>query len=204
MRAFLRAASIALAVLTGFAGVASAQQKFAYIRSAVLLDQAPGRAEAEAQFERDAKPLQEQIKRMNDSLNAMVAAFEKSQASLNAATREARGKEIQAKGAEFQRRIADLQTKGQQRQTELVTPIYDRVKTAIEEVRAEGGYSFILNYDQPSVIVAADKNLDVTDRVIMRLRAGVAVASPAISRPAAGAPAAVPTGVTRPPTPPLD
>ena len=45
-------------------------------------------------------------------------------------------------------------------------PILDRVKGAIEDVRVEGGYSFILNADEGSAIVAMDKNLDLTDRVL--------------------------------------
>src|SRR5215218_1460017 len=105
MRVILRAASAALLFLVLAAGSAAAQgQKFAYIRSSVLLDQAPGRAEAEAQFDKETGAFRDQIKRMSASLNAMVAEFERTQASLSAATRETRGKAIQAKEAEYQRR----------------------------------------------------------------------------------------------------
>ena len=80
-------------------------------------------------------------------------------------------------------------------------PILDRVKQAIEDLRIEGGYSFVLNVDQGSSIVAMDKNLDITDRVLAKLRGSTQAAAP---RPATGAPAATPSGVTRPQTPPLD
>jgi len=100
MRSLFRAAPVALALVAALSGRASAQgQKIAYIQSSILLDQAPGRAEAEAQFVKETDVYKEQIKRMSDSLNAMVAAFEKKQASLTAAQREAQGKEIQAKEA---------------------------------------------------------------------------------------------------------
>ena len=199
MRLFFRAAPFALAILALAGDRASAQtsQKAAYIRSSVLLEQAPGRAEAEAQFDKETGSYRGQIKRMSDSLNAMVAAFEKSQAALSATTREARGKEIQAREAEYQRRTRELEQKAQQRQSELVQPILDRVKASIEDVRVEGGYSFIFNMDQGSPILAADKNLDLTDRVLMKLRSMTSTARPA-------APAASPAGVTRPTTPPLD
>jgi outer membrane protein len=204
MRVFLRAASAALLLVILAAGGASAQsgQKFAYIRSSVLLDQAPGRAEAEAQFDKETGAYGDQIKRMSDSLNAMVADFEKSQASLTAATRDTRGKAIQAKQAEYERRTRDLQQKAQARQTELVQPILDRVKQAIEELRVEGGYSFVFNADQGSSIVAMDKNLDITDRVLAKLRSSTGTA--AAPKPATGAPTAAPSGVTRPQTPPQD
>ena len=201
MRVFLRAAFAAL-VLVAAAGSAAAQsgQKFAYIRSSVLLDQAPGRVEAEAQFDKETGTYREQIKRMSDSLNALVADFEKTQVSLSAAARDTRGKGIQAKEAEYQRRTRELEQKAQQRQGELVQPILDRVKQAIEDLRIEGGYSFVFNADQGSSIVAMDKNLDITDRVLAKLRTGMASAP----RPATGAPTAAPSGVTRPQTPPLD
>jgi outer membrane protein len=203
MRVFLRAASAALLLTIVAAAGASAQtgQKFAYIRSSVLLDQAPGRAEAEAQFDKETGAYGDQIKRMSDSLNAMVADFDKTQASLSATARETRGKAIQAKQAEYERRTRELQQKAQSRQAELVQPILDRVKQAIEELRVEGGYSFVFNADQGSSIVAMDKNLDITDRVLAKLRSSTASTAP---KPATGAPTAAPSGVTRPQTPPQD
>jgi outer membrane protein len=202
MRSLFRAAPVALALVAALSGRASAQgQKIAYIQSSILLDQAPGRAEAEAQFVKETDVYKEQIKRMSDSLNAMVAAFEKKQASLTAAQREAQGKEIQAKEASYQTRTRELEQKANQRQSELVQPILDRIKLAIEDIRVEGGYSFILNADQGSPIVALDKNLNVTDRVLSKLRSGGATA---VKPPQTGAPTAAPAGVTRPVTPPQD
>jgi outer membrane protein len=203
MRALLRAVPIALLLVVTAGGAASAQggQKFAYIRSSVLLDQAPGRAEAEAQFDKETAGYREQIKRMSDSLDAMGASFEKVQASLTPAAREARGKEFQTRQAEYQRRTRELEQRAQARQGELVQPILDRVKGAIEDARVEGGYTFVFNADQGSSLIAMDKNLDITDRVLAKLRAGGTAAAP---RPATGTPAASPSGVTRPQSPPND
>jgi outer membrane protein len=201
MRYMFRAAPVALALVLALSATASAQsgQKLAFIRSTALLEAAPGRAEAEAQFEKETAVYGEQIKRMNDSLNTMISAYEKVQGTLSATARDTRGKEIQARGAEYERRTGELRQKAQARQQELVAPIYDKVKLAIEDVRAEGGFSFIFNFEQNSPILAADKNLDVTDRVIAKLRTATA------SGPAKpGAPAAAPAGVVRPQTPPRD
>lgn len=201
MRVSFRAVPLALLFVAALSGRSSAQtaQKLGYIRSSVLLEQAPGRAEAEAQFDKETTGYREQIKRMSDSLEAMAGALQKSQASLTATARDSRTKEIQTKEAEYQRRTRDLEQRAQQRQNELVQPILDRVKQAIEEVRVEGGYALIFNADQGSPIVAMDKNLDLTDRVLARLRT-IATAP----RPATTAPATAPSGVTRPQTPPND
>lgn len=201
MRVLRRAVPLALTFVALLSVGAAAQgQKIAYVRGSVLLDQAPGRAEAEAQFQQEAKPLGDQIKRMSDSLDAMVAAYQKVQGTMTAAARDARQKELQAKNAEYQRRTADLRQQADKRQGELVQPILDRVKGALEEARLEGGYAFILNADEGSSIVAMDKNLDLTEKVLAKLRAGGGTAA----RPSSAAPAAAPSGVTRPQTPLLD
>jgi len=195
MRDLLRAAPLALALLTVVSLPAQAQGvKVAYVQTSVLLEQAPGRAEAEAQFEKETGTYRDQIKRMSDSLNAMVASFEQRQASLAAAARDAQAKNITAKQQEYQRRTQELEQKAQGRQNELVQPILDKIKAAIEEVRVEGGYAMIFNADQGSPIVAVDKSLNVTDRVLTRLK-GTTAAAPAAPRPSSAAPA--PSGVTR-------
>src|SRR5437763_5835427 len=169
MRALFRAAPVALALITALALPAHAQ-KVAYVQTSVLLEQAPGRAEAEAQFERETGGYRDQIKRMSDSLDALVSGFQKRQSSLAAAARDAQAKDIQAKQQEYQRRTSELEQKAQGRQNELVQPILDKVKAAIEEVRAEGGYAMIFNADQGSPIVAIDKSLNVTARVLTKQR----------------------------------
>ena len=197
MRALFRAAPVALTLLAVMALPAHAQgSKVAYVQTALLLDQAPGRAEAEAQFEKETGGYRDQIKRMSDSLDAMVSGFQKRQASLTAATREAQGKELQSKQQEYQRRTAELEQKAQARQNELVQPILDKVKAAIEEVRVEGGYAMIFNADQGSPIVAVDKSLNVTEKVLSKLKGTTAAAPAAAPRPTSAAPA--PSGVTRP------
>ena len=196
MRALFRAAPVALTLLTVMALPARAQgAKVAYVQTSLLLDQAPGRAEAEAQFERETGGYRDQIKRMSDSLDALISGFQKRQASLTATTRDAQAKDIQSKQAEYQRRTQELEQKAQGRQTELVQPILDKVKAAIEEVRVEGGYAMIFNADQGSPIVAVDKSLNVTDRVLSKLK-GTTAAAPTAPRPSSAAPA--PSGVTRP------
>ena len=194
MRDLLRAAPVALALLTVVSLPAQAQGvKVAYVQTSVLLEQAPGRAEAEAQFEKETGTYRDQIKRMSDSLNAMVSSFEQRQASLAAAAREAQAKTISTKQQEYQRRTQELEQKAQGRQNELVQPILDKIKAAIEDVRVEGGYAMIFNADQGSPIVAVDKSLNVTDRVLTKLK-GTTAAAPA-PRPSSAAPA--PSGVTR-------
>ena len=202
MRVLLRASSIALAtslILVGGAGAQASQPapapaKIGYINSAQLLAQAPGRAEAEAQFDKEVGVYRQQIQRMDDSLRTLMAAFDRDAPKLDSVTRETRRTSIGQKEVEYQQRARGLDSTMQARQAQLVKPIMERVQTVIEAIRAEDNYAVILDVGaQVSVVVAADKRLDLTDRVLARLKSQGLPATP----PASGA-IPQPAGVTRP------
>jgi outer membrane protein len=202
MRVFLRAGSIALAtslILVGIAGAQASQSppsagKIGYINSALLLQQAPGRAEAEAQFDREVGVYRQQIQRMDDSLKTLMANFDRESPKLDSATRETRRIAIGQREVEYQQRARGLDSTMQARQAQLVKPIMERVQSVIETIRAEDNYAVILDVGaQVSVVVAADKRLDLTDRVLARLKSQGIPNAP----PASGA-VPQPAGVTRP------
>ena len=197
MRVLLRAGLLALATSLIIAGTAAAQApsatagKIAYINSAQLLREAPGRAEAEAQFDREVGVYRQQIQRMDDSLRVLVASFERDAPKLDSAARETRRKSVGQREVEYQTRARGLDSTMQARQAQLVKPIMERVQSVIEAIRTEDGYAMIFDVgSQTSVVVAADKKLDLTERVLARLK----------SQPATPATGAVPqpAGVTRP------
>ena len=196
MGGLIRASTLAL-VLTAVAGgtaAAQATQKFGYVNSAAILAQAPGRAEAEAQFNNEVKAYQAQLQRMSDSLQLLASTFDKEAPRLDSATRDTRAKSIRSKESDYQTRARKLDEQMQNRQAELVRPIMEQLQKIIEAVRAEDNYSMIFDVgSQTSVIVAADKNLDITQKVLARVKAAPKpVAPPSTMTPK-------PTGVSRPP-----
>jgi len=199
MRVLFRASPLSLALSLVMAASAAAQTqpaaatKIGYINSAMLLQQAPGRAEAEAQFDREVVVYRQQLQRMNDSLSAMVASFDRDSPRLDSAVRNTRAQGIRTKELEYQTRARGLDSTMQARQAQLVKPIMERVQGVIEAIRTEDGYAMILDVGaQASVVVAADKRLDLTERVLARLKSqGPAPASPVGAVPQ-------PAGVTRP------
>lgn len=191
MTVFVRAAAVAaLVVASAVAAPAQAPQKLAYINSQMLLQQAPGRAEAEAQFQRELGTYQSEVKRMGDSLKAMVESYNKDELVMSPAAKEARQREIATKEQEYQQRTAQLEQRAAAREDSLTAPILERIRKAIEAVRAEEGYAFIFDVAAGgSAVVAADRNLDVTGEVLQKLR----------SMPVSSQPAAAPAGpVSRP------
>ena len=193
MRSTLRAALFAGIAMTVAAAPVHAQLvKLGYINSAQILAQAPGRAEAEAQFDKEVVAYRAQLQRMNDSLNVMATQFDKDSPTLDSATRTRRGNAVRAREAEYQNRARMLDSTMQTRQAELVRPIMEQVQKVIEAIRTEDNYSMILDVgSQTSVVVAADKKLDLTDRVLARLKT---MPVPGLT----GGPVTTPAGVTRP------
>lgn len=205
MRSVVRAASLALGLVAAAAGTALAQQqqvpKFAYINSQEILAVAPGRAEAEAQFQREMSTYQQQVKRMGDSLQTMIADYNKQEVVLSPAAKEAKQKLIRDKEAAFQQRTQDLQQQAQQRQMELMQPIMDKISKVLEDIRSENGYTMIFDAGSgANVVVAADKNLDITQQVIARLKATAGTTAKADTTKSA-IPTAAPAGIVRPKPP---
>lgn len=206
MRSIIRGGVLAVFIASLAALQAAAQQagpRIAYVNPAALFEAAPGRAQAEATLGREGEGFRTELDRLQTSLNTAIADYQRAEATLTAAQKTVRQRTLQAKEDSLRQRQQDLQQQFQQRQTELMAPIMETVRKVLEDIRVEDGYAMILNNDpNASLIVAADRNLDITERVVARLRT-VAAASrtnppTTTPSPTAGAPASAPAGVTRP------
>lgn len=190
----------ASALLLSATSVTNAQsaQKFAFINSQAILQSAPGAVEAQTQLQKELETMRTQVSKMTDSLTALDEQYKKEELSLSPTAKEARLKTLREKQADFQERVQKLNDDAQQREGELMQPVIENVRKVLDDMRTEGGYTFIFDVAAGSFIVSADKNLDITDRVIAKLRLS---APKATAKPPAG-PTANPAGVTtkKPPT----
>lgn len=190
--------SLAAAAFT--AVPASAQQKFAFVDSRVIVQRAPGAIAAQAALEKESGDMQARVKVWQDSLKAMADAYEKVRATLAEPQRAVREKAITDKQAEYARRAEEMDNQMQVRQQELSQPVMAQIREVLEDLRKEDGYTFIFDVAATGVIVAADKNLDLTEKVIGRLKP-IPVAAKADSTKGPLGAKAQPAGVTKKPTP---
>ena len=82
-----------VALLCSAPAVATAQtaaQRFAYVKTQLILQAAPGRTEAQATFEKDYLSLEAQAKKLTDSLQVLTAAFQKEEPGLSPQARDRR------------------------------------------------------------------------------------------------------------------
>jgi len=170
--------TIALAaVATGLAvAPASAQQtsgKVAFINSRLVLAAAPGYAHAESLYTGEIAGYRLEVQKMQAVLDSSVQSFQQSSVVLSPTARAAKQKDLEAQQQKLEQRMQELQDKAAQRERDLLEPIQQRVTSIVEGVRAAGGYAMIFDVGvQNSGIVAADRSLDLTQKVIDQLKAG--------------------------------
>lgn len=207
MRSTFRAFAVAIVALGLTSGAAAAQQTaskiIAYVNPQALFENAPGRSDAEAAFRKETEGFRTELARLNESLSQAVSDYQKAETKLTPVDKGKRQRALQAKEDSLRARQQELEQAASRRQSELMAPIMEQVRKVLEDIRAEDGYAMILSSEPgSSPILAADKNLDITERVVARLRT-IAAAKPGATtpKPVVGAPASAPSGVTRPKPP---
>ena len=200
---------IAVGAAAPLAAQSAPSQRFGYVDTRVILDAAPGRAEAEAALQKEAVGWDAEVKKMQDANIALITDFQKKSATMTPAERDKQTKYIQDKQAEWQKRNDSIQAVADRRKNEMLQPILDQIKLALEDVRKSAGVDAIFDIGNNATIVAVDKNLNLDDRFIARLRVlgAPTIATKADSQKAApkppvkpsGVPIAAPSGIGRPP-----
>lgn len=201
---FAVAASVLVPVLAAAQAQAPAP-RFAFVDSRAILQRAPGSTELQAQITRERTAAQESVSRLQDSLRTMYDTYLKEKPTLTAAQIEQRERALQAKNTEFDQRVSQMDQDMQQRQFELVQPMMTQIREVLDNIRNEESYLFIFDIgNDPGLIVAADRNLDITDRVVARLKPiAVNLSTRPDSSARSGPTRPAPAGVrppTRPPT----
>src|ERR1035437_10938778 len=129
LRALVGAATVlVVSAAAPLSAQAAPPQRFAYVDTRLILDQAPGRAEAEAQLQKESVVWEAEVKKMQDQNLAMVTEFQKASAAMTTVARDKRTKEIQDKQAEFQNATKTIKPEAQKRQSEVMQPILDQIQ----------------------------------------------------------------------------
>lgn len=203
-------AALLLSVAAASLGAPLAAQgttpKIGYVDSRKILQEMPGRTEVETRMRMNLEALSARQKVMVDSLNVLMASFERDSATLQQADKVARFNAMQMYDAAYRDTLTALEEEAQAQQAEAMQPLFDRIRVALEDLRQAEGYSFVFDIgNQANAIVAMDRNLDLSDRVLLRIRATTTAPRPAptpATPPAATrppGPVAQPAGVTRRP-----
>src|SRR5690242_17008648 len=176
MQGMIRAASIAAAGLALAASTMHAQVgsgappsslvKVAYVRTQLLLQAAPGKAQMDSILTRENALYEGELSKLRAVIDSIQQDLVKND-KLTQDQKNAKGKLLMEKQQAFSDKQAELTQKFNAKQAELAAPIQEAMLKVLDDIRVEDGYTFILSGDG---VVAADKNLDITEKVLARLR----------------------------------
>ena len=137
----------------------NAQQKFAHINSAALLEVMPDVKQADAKFQTFQKQKQGEIELMQTEYQKKLTVAQDKEKTLSEANKAAVGKELEVMGKELQdlgKRIQDTGEKAKQelaaKQDELYQPIFKKAGDAVNAVAKEKGFAYVFDVSQPGVV----------------------------------------------------
>lgn len=139
-----------------------------FVNTSVILPVAPGAEAAQATFQTELQGYQTELQSLAARIDSMLAEYRRQEAMMDAAAKQTRQQEILDLQQSAQNRQYQLETQSEQRRAALLEPILDNVRTVIEALRAERGYSIVIDVNEAGV-VAYDPALDITDAVLERL-----------------------------------
>jgi outer membrane protein len=149
---------IALVAVSGlFSSAVYAQSKVAHINAQELVRLMPETEKAQKDIEAFAQTLDNDSKSLIDEYNKKIKDFEAASSgtpAMSETIRELKVKEIQ----EAEQRIRTFETLAREKigakQAELLKPVYDKARKAIEDVAKEKGYAYVIDSSEGILLVS--------------------------------------------------
>ncbi len=166
MISFLKFGS-ALVLVLGLA-INLGAQKFGYINSAAILSEMPEVKQADANLEALQKQLQKKgqgmVELLQKDYTEIQAKVERGE--LSPKQQEEEAAKLKKREEEIAKFEQEMVKQLQDKRTELLQPIYDKVNKAISDVAKENGFQFV--FDQ-GVLLYSEQTLDVGPMVKAKL-----------------------------------
>lgn len=163
--------SAILIVLVAFANdtFAQKQYKFGHIDSNQLLSIMPERESAKKQLEKYAKQLEDQLAAMQNEFDNKYEEYISTADTLSKFIRQTKEQEL----GDLQQRIQSFQQTAQQdlaaRENELLQPIIQKARNAVDEVAAEQGYTYVFDIGTGVILHWSEDSEDILPLVKAKL-----------------------------------
>ena len=146
-----------------------AQEKLGHIKSKEIISIMPEIPEIEKKVDALGKQWEGEIVKMRQEYDNKIKEFQQKQDSMPDGIKQMRMSEIQ----EIEQKITTFQQTAysdlQKKQQEMVTPVIDKVRKAINDVAAENNYTYIFDLSAQSIIYQSPKSNDITVQVKKKL-----------------------------------
>lgn len=148
---------IAAIMFVGANQTVNAQAKTAHVDVSEIMSKMPAMLEAQKQLEKLSGTYDTEYKGMVEEYQTKLKKYEQEAPTVAEAVNETRSKEVQ----DMQKRITDYrdnaQKELQQKESEIVKPIMEKVKASIAKVGKAKGFQYVLNSE--GLLLADGPNL---------------------------------------------
>lgn len=136
---------LTLAVALMLCATAASAQKFGRVDLAAIVPNMPEFKEAQTNLEAYGLDLQNQLEQIQVEFNQKYAEYEKNRATYTDTIRQMKESELQQLQQRFQEFQQIAQQDIQQKEAELMEPIYNKANEAVKAVAEAGGYMAIFS-----------------------------------------------------------
>lgn len=171
MRNLMKLLTAVIITVSAISAANAQTPKFGHIDLQALVQVMPERAAAEQEFNTFQAELEDILGEMQQDYNTKLTEFEQMGEEVSEIKRNAKVAEIQ----DIQQRIQNYQVTAQQqiqqKQNELLAPVFEKAETAIEEVAKENGllYVFDSGVGNRTILYKSNQSLDVLPLVKTKL-----------------------------------
>ncbi|MBC8527444.1 MAG: OmpH family outer membrane protein [Candidatus Cloacimonetes bacterium] len=145
--------------------------KIAYLDVDRVYNEYPAKLEAEEKYNLEAEQWQNELEEKEQEINSLQEEYDNLPPIVTEERKEEKLALIEKKEREYYQFVNEIRNRAVQRQNELLQPISEKIVQAINEVAEDNKYDFVLNSQQGEVVLyAKDKEMDITDLVIEKLK----------------------------------
>lgn len=152
----LKSLLIAALLFVGASQTVSAQAKVAHIDVSELMKNMPEMKAANTQLEKLAKTYDSEYNTMAEEFATKMKKYEAESATVSDAVNQTRSTEVQEMRARIQQYQQTASNDIQKKQEEIVKPIIEKARLAIQKVAKAKGYQYVLDSTLGSGVILAD------------------------------------------------
>ncbi len=161
------------AIFATIASQAQDTQKMGYADTEYILSQLPDAKKVESDLQAHGAQLEATLKAKAQDYEKKLADYQANYTKwIDAVVRDKQA-ELQSLQQAFTKFQQDAEASFTKKQQDLMTPLYDKIGTAIADVAKENGYSFIITLNAAggagSVLLYKDPQFDISNLVLKKL-----------------------------------
>lgn len=145
--------------------------KFAFTNVEYILSQMPEAKQVDSEYRAYETQLQNQLQSKGQEFQTKLQEYQQGAATMTEIMRADRESELQSLQSRLEAFQRDAQQSLQTKQSELYSPLFEKISKAIREVRVEQGYDAVFSSGVPGVdiLLDADEKYEISDLIFKKL-----------------------------------